>query len=138
MGPFWKDVSRLMLISIYECTVPTADRLISCLDVNEIKAVDQKIMTWLHRYIRSCTKTELLVFVRFITGASILSPNDIIKVQFVEQAPDHLHPQAATCFKVLMLSRQYGSFTHFCENLAMYMCSNNWNLHDARAPILDL
>ena len=71
-----------MIDSLYNCTVPTAESVIKNLHSNEQRLQDQKITTWLRRYIRSCTKTELSQFIRFITGSTSFPPNTTTKLEF--------------------------------------------------------
>ena len=131
MGSFWKDVSIAMFDSIYKCTIPTAEKIISCLDIAEVLAQDSKITTWLHRYLRSSSEAELLSFIRFVTGSTSLPPEVVIKVEFINQPPKWLRPMSATCFKILQLPRQYSSFSMFRHNLKMHTYDEKlWQLHD--------
>ncbi|WP_215898166.1 hypothetical protein, partial [Acinetobacter baumannii] len=59
MGSFWSKLTESMLDALYDCTVPTAEELINQIEANEVTAQDQKITTWLFRYVRSLTKSEL-------------------------------------------------------------------------------
>ena len=131
MGSFWQSITKEMFESIYACSIATPERIISSLVPNEVSHVDQKVTTWLHRYIRSCTKSELSTFIRFITGSSCFPPGEVIKVEFVNQSPDWLRPTVATCFKILRLPRQYQSFTQMCDNMKTYIDrEDTWPVYD--------
>ena len=82
MGIFWEKVTPGMIDSLYEACIPTASKLISQIQAVENSQQDQKITTWLYRYIRSCSKADIMRLVRFITGSTSLLPDTIIKVQF--------------------------------------------------------
>lgn len=131
MGSFWRSVTEDMFASIFDCMVPSEEDLISCITPNECNQKDQKITTWLHRYIRSCTKIELFQLVRFITGSASFPPKTSVKLEFTDQPINHLRPLSKTCFKILILPRQYLSFTHLSDNLNLYLNNKeNWNVHD--------
>ena len=90
-------------------------------------AKDGKVTTWLNRYIRNYSKHGLLQFIRFVTGSSNFSPNTHIKLKFVDQTQPHLSPFSNTCFKILILPRQYTSFTHLKDNIDTYLSNEeNW------------
>ena len=65
MGNFRKKMNSDMFDAIYECCTPTAENIIRNLESNEVNKQDQKVTTWLHRYIRSFSKDALVRFVRF-------------------------------------------------------------------------
>ena len=131
MGNFWKKLPMEVFDSIYVCTIPTPQTVINSLKSNEINKIDAKITTWLHRYIRSCTSTELAKFVRFITGSATFPPNTSIRVEFTNQPIAYLRPTSKTCFKILVLPRQYNSFKQMRDNLDIYIGDcYSWAVHD--------
>ncbi|XP_057311866.1 uncharacterized protein LOC130649582 isoform X2 [Hydractinia symbiolongicarpus] len=131
MGKFWSGFSREMFHSIYSCIVPNPERVINSLLVNELQQTEAKIVTWLHRFIRNCTPAQLFSFVRFVTGSPNLWPDDIIKVEFVDQAKQYIRPTTQTCFKILHLPRQYVSYTELSSNIIDNMAfEENWIISD--------
>ena len=123
-----------MIDSLYQCTVPTAEAVIKNLESKEQSQQDQKITIWLHRYIRSCRKSELSQFIRFITGSASFSPNTTIKLEFINQPTSYLRPFSKTCLKILILPRQYISFTALRENLKFNINNTeNWTVYDGVA-----
>ena len=130
MGPFWKDVTKEMFQCYLREVTPTYQSVIECLDPKETCPVDQKITTWVHRYLRTCSNKDVTTFVHFVTGSSLLPPGDKIQLQYVNQPEQHLHPRAATCFKILILPRQYSCFTLFRDNLKLHLNSVHWHIHD--------
>ena len=126
MGAFWNNVTSEMMDSIRSMTNATPGRIMKALDVIENNNTEQRITTWLHRFIRSAEKDTLHQFVRFITGSANLIPHDIIKVEYVDQQQEYVRPIAETCFKILKLPRQYVSFSHLSENILYFL--NNEDL----------
>ena len=131
MGFSWKKLSQPIINSLFESLTPTHERLINCLEPCECNAQDQKIITWFHRYIHSCLKQQLEQLVRFITASSSLPCDTKTKIQFVNQPPKSLRPHAQTCFKILLIPRQYVSFTQLYENFNFYMVHSDYlGVHD--------
>ena len=132
MGCFWNKVCSKMFESIYLCAIPNAEIVIENIIANEVCPQDQNITTWTHRYIRSCSSEELLRFLRFVTGSTNFPPNTTIKIEFVDQPQTHLRPYAKTCFKILIMPRQYASFTQLSENLNFHISHpSNWAVYDS-------
>lgn len=131
MGSFWNRVDASMIDALYSSTKPTSSRLIKSLCISEQCAKDQKLTTWLHRFIRSCTNAELGSLIRFITGMTNLTPDSKIKVEYVNQSPGNLRPLSQTCFRILLLPRQYASFYEMKTNLTIYLRSeDSWQVND--------
>ena len=134
MGPFWKNLECAMIQSLYFCNMASAEDIISSLEVVESNNQDRKITTWLHRYIRSCSRIELGRFLRFVTGAETTNSKSVIKVQYVnpnQSNQSHPHPFAQTCFRILILPRSYSSFHHLKENMNIYINNpENWAVND--------
>ena len=98
----------------------------------ELNNHDQKITTWLHRFIRSCTLPDLKRLLRFVTGSATFISGSTIKVEYVNQHPRNLFPTAATCFEILRLPRQYSSFHQLHNNLSDHINNKElWAVHDA-------
>ena len=132
MGHFWVKLSKSQFDTIYSCTSPQPEAIIQSLTVNEETKQESKVLTWFHRFIRTCSQQELIRLVRFITGSSMITPNSNIKLQFVDQSASHLRPLAKTCFKIFFLPRQYQSFTQLSDNLNAFIGNPDlWSVHDA-------
>ena len=125
MGSFWKNVTPEMIDSLYEISLPTSQKILDSLDEDENSPQDGRISTWLRRYIRSSNQQKLKCFMRFISGSEVLLPNSVIKVVFENQPNDHLRPRTQTCFKILILGRQYSNFYEFEKNFDFDLMNNN-------------
>lgn len=131
MGTFWRKLSKSHLLSIFNATRPNAEKIIDSLDCSERNRQEGRIIIWLHRYIRSCTQTEMERFLRFITGSTSISPATMIKVEFNDQTIENLRPRSQTCFQIFIIPRQYFSFTQMKTNLDFFIGNaSNWALHD--------
>ena len=139
MGDFWRRVSKSIFLSIQDCLVPDAEKVITSLDIREIQIQDQKITTWLHCYLRSNDENTIIFFFHFVIGSSTVSPKERIKVNYIDQPAFHVHPVSATCFKILNLPREYLSFSQFCDNLNKYILNESlWAVHDMSSFVEDL
>ena len=94
---FWKKLTSEIIESLYICTIPIANIIIN-IEANGTCARDQKIMIWVHRFIRNCSKSELQSLICFITGATNLPPNTVIKLEYTEQNPDYLRHLSRSLF----------------------------------------
>ena len=132
MGEVWIGTNKNQFDFIYNSGIPTAEAVIENLDVMELNNHDQKITTWLHRFIRSCTLPDLKLLLRFVTGSATFISGSTIKVEYVNQHLRNLFPTAATCFKILRLPRQYSSFHQLRNNLSEHINNKElWAVHDA-------
>ena len=131
MGDLWKEIIEEIIDFIYNSATPDSSRTIAALDVVEQQACDQKLCTWLHRYIRACTQEEIMLFMRYVSGSTTLVPGERIKVIFINQLLDHFRPTSQTCFKILHIPRGYQIFTHLKSNLTKYISSQDlWVIQD--------
>ena len=131
MGPFWIHATSEMISSLYACTLPSVENISSNLVPNETCPQDQRVFLWFNRYLRACSQRELMMLLRFVTGSTSLQPSMKIKVEFIDQPNANLRPCSKTCFQILILPRQYSSFTELKENLKLYInSSDNWTVHD--------
>ena len=83
MGSMWQKMNHEMIFSLYGSTKPTAQKIIESLDSCEKVKKESTIITWLHRFLRSCGEIELEEFMRFTTGGSVFVPNMTLQVQFI-------------------------------------------------------
>ena len=131
MGKFWKSCTKSILDAVLMSAIPDSEKLINSLITTESTKQEGKIITWLHRFIRCCSQSELNRLLRFITGSQCLNPHKKIKVEFVDQSIPNLRPQSQTCFQILLISRQYTSFTQMTNNFNFFISNSDfWSVHD--------
>ena len=99
------------LLKFYEIRVPTAKKVIKCLNVNKKDDNEENFFKYLTKYIKSLSKDELSLFLRFITGGDLLP--DIIEVEFSHREPRA--PRARTCTSLLSISPTYSCFNELAE-----------------------
>ena len=129
---FFREMGKEFFDELYHQTIPSADKLIASIIVEEKTTHEQNITTWLHRYIRSCSHTDLKRLLRFVT-ASTSMPSTKIKLQYVNQQLEYLRPITETCFCILNLPRQYESFFQLRNNLNQFIqnsSNNHWQMED--------
>eukprot|EP00111_Clytia_hemisphaerica_P001514 TCONS_00004350-protein len=130
---FFKNLSPLLLEEIYVRSKPSSEAIIENLLVNEESNHEQRIITWLHRYISACNENELSQLLRFITASASMMTNSKIKVIFCNLPVDYLKPGSQTCFGILYIPRQYSSFTQLTNNFNKYIQNytpSQWQLED--------
>ena len=129
---FFKSFGPKNFENLYAANNPTSDLLIEKIAVVERSNHEQKITTWLHRYIRSCNTIELSTFLRFFTASSSM-PKMSIKLEYMDQPTSYLRPMSQTCFCILLLPRQYQTFSQLRNNLNKWIQndnSENWQMQD--------
>ena len=120
-----------MIDALYSSTKATFSRLIKSLCVSEQCAKFQKLTTWLHMFIKSCTNTGLSSLIRFTSRMTNLMSDAKIKVEYVNQSPGNLCPLSQTCFHILLLCRKYASFYETKMNLTTCLRSKDiWQVND--------
>ena len=129
---FFKTLGPEAFDSLYNSNLPSSELLIEKISVTELSNHEQKITTWVHRYIRSCNTTELSTFLRYVT-ASASMPKKSIKLEYVNQPMEYIRPMSQTCFCILFLPRQYQSFSQLRNNLNRWIQNDqpeNWKMQD--------
>ena len=129
---FFKTIGPELFDALYLETIPTANRVIESILVQETTNHEQSITTWLHRYIRCCTPAQLATFIRFITASSSMLKKKI-KLHYVNQQIGYLRPTSETCFCILNLPRQYSSFSDLRNNLDRWIQNDStvlWHMSD--------
>ena len=87
--------------------------MIKCLHTdNDISEAQRSVVMHLHRYIKSCDKKDLSVFLKFITGGGLM-PDGKILVKFTDQAPRA--PRSRTCVPQLELQDTYSCYNELSE-----------------------
>ena len=74
MGDLWQEINEEIIDFICNSATPDSSRIIAALDVLEQQPCDQKLCTWLHRYIRVCIQEEIMLFMRYVSGSTTLIP----------------------------------------------------------------
>ena len=131
MGPMWDGVSEEEIASIYNLCQPTTQRIIDQIYMVHKDPKDGQIMRWLQRYLKICSDEALVNFLRFCTATDVMRPECRIKVSTEFMPPAAIRPKSRTCFGIIVLPRNYASFTQLRKNMDFYLRNPNlWDLSD--------
>ena len=130
MGSFWDNIAAKEIQSLYERCLPTAERVVSVLTIEETTVQEQKIGRWLVWYINNLTEESIMHFLRFCTASSMLEPGKNILVRFEHMAETVMRPKSQTCFKILTIPRNYQTYHQMKINLDRYLNPSSWDLED--------
>ena len=114
MGDLWSNVSKeeaalyeiSSIAALYEISRPTAARIMANLALTPENAKEAQIFRWLERYLKGSSHQKLAKL-RFCTASDVLLPDHSIAVHTEVMAPVAIRPKAYTCFRRLILPRNY-------------------------------
>ena len=131
MGHLWDNVTKEEVEALYEMSRPTAARIISTLVLNPENTKEAQINRWLEHYLKGATSEILGKFLRFCTATDILLPGNGIAVDTEVMPPTAVRPKSYTCFRRLILPRNYQSYSEMRNNLEFYLRDSSiWDLND--------
>ena len=131
MGPMWDGVSEREIASIYNLCQPTTQRIVDQIYMAQKDPKDDQIMRWVQRYLKICNNETLVNFLRFCTGTDVLRPDFRINVRTELMPPAAIRPKSQTCFGIIILPRNYTSFSQLRQNMDFYLRNTNlWDLND--------
>ncbi|XP_052231899.1 uncharacterized protein LOC127845185 [Dreissena polymorpha] len=130
----WKGVSESLIVSLLDKFKPTPAKVINLIsykssDNATMSMLEERIKSYLERFIRSLSKPQLLAFLRFWTSSDTLCIRKL-NVEFNSTEGINRRPIANTCDAVLHVSRMYFS----AEELAQEF---NLHLNDTSARVFD-
>ena len=130
----FKDMGPDLFSQIFALQMVNAEKLIVSLNNDEANSNhEEKIMSWLIRYLRNCTHKQVLEILQFITGSCSLVTGEQIKVRYVSLTDTLLRPTSQTCFKILYLPRQIASYSELAKMFKTFIHNNDtcWTLYDS-------
>lgn len=131
MGPFWSTFKSKEVQALYALSSPTSAKVIDCLHCLPSDSVEQRVFTWLCRYINSTHQLILRRFLRFCTATDVLIPGVLISVRFENMVEIAMRPRARTCFRIFTLPKNYHTFTQLRQQLDYYFQNKDlWDLED--------
>ena len=110
---FWCDLSEQEFDALYSLSIPTPERVIGLLESDPQSPHESKILSWLHRYLRSTT--ILRKFLQFVTGTDSLHKPGNINVKFFSSNAAEPMPRPQTCFRILNVPKNYTSLTQLTD-----------------------
>ena len=131
MGQLWDNVTKEEVEALYEMSRPTAARIIATLVLNPENPKEAQINRWLERYLKGATSEILSKFLHFCTATDILPPGNGIAVDTEVMPPTAIRPKSYTCFRRLILPRNFHSYSEMRNNLEFYLRDSSiWDLND--------
>lgn len=131
MGPFWSTFLANEVKALYTLSSPSSANVIGCLHCLPRDSDEQRVFTWLCRYINSSDDRILRRFIRFCTATDVVIPGGLISVRFENMVEIAMRPRARTCFRVFTLPKNYHTFTQLRQQLDYYFQNKElWDLQD--------
>lgn len=133
----WSNIlSEIMnvetLKNIYSKCEPKCKNIISILIFpNILSQEENKVVGFLKKYVRECDKFTLEKFLRFCTGADLITDQKI-SVEFKNNCGFQRTPVAHTCSGVLELDISYENYPDFRSEVNSVLSSNIWVMDFAK------
>jgi len=104
---FWSALTMPAIESMFEQQLPSGDKLLAVLapEDDNLRQDQQNAFYFLQQYVRQLDQDELMRFLQFVTGASVM-PDRVI-VTFNALSGELRRPIAHTCSNTLELSCTY-------------------------------
>ncbi|KAK3097567.1 hypothetical protein FSP39_010956 [Pinctada imbricata] len=114
------------LLSLYKDLIPNPRRVLSLLKFpDDLCADGQTTSNHLKRFIRGLDDNLLTRFLRFCTGADLLTEGSIT-VSFVDVQGVQRQPVAHTCSSMLELPKKYDNYLQFRSEFSNVLKSDIW------------
>lgn len=121
LATFWSNISVEDIHHLWERYKPTTKKVLEYICFNTIvMPSEEKVSSYLIRYLSGATKEALALLLQFATGSSCIEDGCSIKVKFVNQDGHNLTITSQACFKLLYLPKQFNCFKQFktvCDSL---------------------
>ena len=131
LGIFWKNTSSAEIDLIWNSYKPNHDNIMECFAFHSTSPIEEKLVSYLQRYLRNASEQTLSLMLQYCTGCSTIDGFEKIKVEFVNQDPRSLHLLVKACFKILYIPKQLDTFKSFkvmCDS-TLYN-SAYWSMFD--------
>lgn len=125
--PFLANVMDITTLnSLYEKCEPKPKNIMNILEVaDNLNSEESTVFNFLKKFIRESEKSVLEKFLRFCTGADLITDRKI-SLQFKNCTGMQRTPVAHTCSGILELDLTYENFPEFRSELNSVLNSNIW------------
>ena len=83
------------------------------------------------RYVGELSKESALKLLRFVTACETVVPDKRIKVEYDTMSEAALRPRARTCFRILVLPKNYRTYVQMKRNIDCHVMNiDHWDLED--------
>ena len=131
MGQFWGEATKDEINALYQLSKPTASLVIGSLKATPLDSREEAVTRWLKRYLFESGDKMSATFVRFATGSDVLLPKQQIVLRFDSLSEAALRPRSRTCFSVVILPKNYRSYSQLQDNMDLYLRHTAaWDLAD--------
>lgn len=131
MGSFWNFASKGDIEATYRLSKPTAELVNASLRIEPVDAKESTVARWLKRYILESGDKVAAQLLRYVAASDVLLPDQVIGVRFEVMHDLNMRPKSRTCFCVLILAKNYLSYSHLQDNLDFYLRNPHlWDLAD--------
>ena len=111
----------------YRDSEPTNKKVLALLKADPKNDAERDSFKYFQQYIRGLEQVQLLKFLRFATGANIVSGVTMILVNFIKIEGFQRRPVAHTCGPLLELPNSYRNFCELREEFQQVLSGNSWS-----------
>ena len=109
----WSGITASELHQLYSELLPTTEKIASMLSANCADREEERVFSFLRRYVGSLNQVDAVTFLRWITGSETITVNTI-KVEFHKSSEEEPYPRAHVCGAILDISsRGYNTYQKF-------------------------
>ena len=131
MPYFWNDVSTEHIQAMYQLSFPSRENILKVLSSSPSDMFEEKVFRWFLMYVKQADDDILRNLIQFITASSVIIPGECISVRYEGMPLMARRPKSQTCFKILVLPKNYPTFRNMKDNLDFYLNhQSEWDLQD--------
>ena len=131
IGPFWKAVTADEISALCMLCSPTNKNIIESLQLDGENQQEVRVFQWLICYLRNKDQQSVARFLRFCTDSDVILPHSSIKVRMENMSALSMRPKAQTCFRVLVIPKNYPTQARLRDNMDFYLSNPQlWDLTD--------
>ena len=112
---------------LYECLVPTNDKVIDALRVEFTNDAERECFKHLKIYLRGLDRSKLEKFLKFTTGSELMLFHQL-QITFNQFEKASRRPIAHTCSCILEIPSTYTSFPELREEFTHILEANTWEI----------
>jgi hypothetical protein len=119
------------IAAMYCVCVPTTRNVLDTHYSDPKYPEEAKTFRWLLRYVGELSKESASSLLRFATACETIIPGKRVKVEFETMSEVALRPRARTCFRILVLPKNYRTYMQLKRNIDCHiMKPEHWDLED--------
>ena len=129
---FRRLITTKDIAAMYHVCVPTPKNLLATFYSEPPRdPEEEKTFRWLMRYVGELSKESASKLLRFVTACETVIPDKRIKVEYDTMSEAALRPRARTCFRILVLPKNYRTYVQMKRNIDCHVMKiDHWDLED--------